>query len=66
MIAIANTIRELIEVRKFASNMEEVLSIEYDKTKFVGNYVTDEERVKHGLPAKDDKGADDEAASDEL
>ena len=55
MVAVANTIRELIEIRKFAVNMEEVLSLEYDKSKFVGNYVTDEERVKHSLPDKDTK-----------
>ena len=55
MVAVANTIRELIEIRKFAVNMEEVLSIEYDKSKFVGNYVTDEERKKHNLPARESK-----------
>ena len=63
MVAVANTIRELVEIRKFAASMEEVLSIEYDKSKFVGNYVTDEEREKHNLPAKE-KSADD--FSDEL
>ena len=63
MVAVANTIRELVEIRKFAVGMEEVLSIEYDKSKFVGNYVTEEEREKHNLPAKE-KGADDFA--DEL
>ena len=47
MVAIANTIRELIEIRKFATGQEEVLSIEYDKSKFAGNHVTDEERKKH-------------------
>ena len=52
MIAIANTIKELIEIRKFAVNMEEVLSIEYDKSKFSGNYITEEERIEHDLPAK--------------
>ncbi len=29
MIAIANTIRELIEIRKFACNLEEVLYVSY-------------------------------------
>jgi len=53
MVAIANTIRELVEIRKFAVNLEEVLSIEYDKSKFAGNNITEEERVKHNLPAKD-------------
>ena len=59
MVAVANTIRELIEIRKFAVGLEEVLSIEYDKSKFAGNYITEEERVKHNLPAKD-KGDEDE------
>ena len=60
MVAIANTIRELVEIRKFAVNLEEVLSIEYDKSKFAGNYVTDEERIKHNLPAKESKEEHDE------
>ena len=50
MIAIANTIKELIEIRKFMTQMEEVLKIEYDKSKFVGKYVTEEERIQHDLP----------------
>mmetsp|Transcript_109896 Transcript_109896/g.152063 ORF Transcript_109896/g.152063 Transcript_109896/m.152063 type:complete len:96 (+) Transcript_109896:13-300(+) len=52
MVAIANTIKELIEVRKFCVQMEEVLSIEYDKTKFAGNYITEAERKEHDLPKK--------------
>ena len=38
------------------TQMEEVLKLEYDKSKFVGNYVTEEERIKHDLPLekKDD------------
>ena len=64
MVAVANTIRELIEIRKFATDLEEVLSIEYDKSKFVGKHVTDEERKKHDLPEKEKK--DDEGHSDEL
>ena len=65
MVAVANTIRELIEIRKFATNLEEVLSIEYDKSKFVGKHVTEEERLKHNLPAEEKKENDDEH-SDEL
>ena len=65
MVAVANTIRELVEIRKFAQNMEEVLSLEYDKSKFVGNYVTDEEREKHDLPAREAK-TDEEGLNDEL
>lgn len=60
MVAIANTIRELIEIRKFATNMEEVLFIEYDKSKFVGNYVTDEEREEKKLPKREEKDEHDE------
>lgn len=63
MVAVANTIRELIEIRKFATNMEEVLSISYDKSTFVGKYVTDEERKKHNLPEREE---DAEADHDEL
>ena len=40
MIAVANTIREMIEIRKFAVQMESVLSVEYDKSRFPGNYIT--------------------------
>ena len=59
MVAVANTIRELVEIRKFAVNLEEVLSIEYDKSKFAGAYITEEERIKHNLP-EDKKSGDDE------
>ena len=50
MVAIAQTIRELIEIRKFCVQMEEVAYIEYDKNKFAGNYITEEERIKYELP----------------
>ena len=52
MVAIAQSIRELIEIRKFAVGLEEVLLVNYDKAKFAGNYITDEERTKHDLPKK--------------
>jgi hypothetical protein len=55
MIALATTIKELIEIRRFAVQMEEVLFVEYDKHKFAGNYITEEERKKHDLPAKKEK-----------
>jgi len=29
--------------------MEEVLKVEYDKTSFPGNYITEEERIKNDL-----------------
>jgi hypothetical protein len=49
MVAVAQTIRELIEIRKFAINLEEVLMVTYDKSKFAGKYITEEERIKHSL-----------------
>lgn len=55
MVAIAQTIRELIEIRKFCIQMEEVLYVEYDKSKFPGNYITEKERKDNDLPAKKEK-----------
>ena len=55
MVAIAQTIRELIELRKFCIQMEEVAYIEYDKNKFAGNYITEEERIKYELPERKEK-----------
>ena len=49
MIAVAQSIREMIEIRKFAVNMKEVLSVEYDKSIFPGNYITAEEAQKYNL-----------------
>ena len=40
MIAVAKTIRELIEIRKFAIDLEEVWYVEYDKSKFAGKHIT--------------------------
>ena len=57
MIAIANNIKELIEIRKFAVQMEEVLKVEYDKTSFPGKYITEEERIANNL--KEDSEKDD-------
>jgi hypothetical protein len=51
MVAIAQTIRELVEIRKFATNLEEVLSVTYDKSKFPGKYITEAERKANDLPA---------------
>ena len=55
MIAVANNIKELIEIRKFACNMEAVLKVEYEKTSFPGKYITDEERKKNNLKEDTDK-----------
>ena len=60
MIAIANNIKELIEIRKFMTQMEEVLKIEYDKSKFVGKYVTRQERIDNDLPLDEDDDEHDE------
>ena len=49
MIAVANSIRETIEIRKFAINMKEVLSVDIDRKIIPGNYITEEEAKKHGL-----------------
>ena len=57
MIAIANNIKELIEIRKFAVQMEQVLKVEYEKTSFPGKYITEEERKKNNL--RDDDNKDD-------
>ena len=50
MVAIAQSIRELVEIRKFATGLEEVLVVAYDKAKFPGKHITEAERVKHELP----------------
>ena len=58
-VAIANTIRELVEIRKFATNLEEVLYIEYDKNKFAGKYISDKERKENELPAENENKSND-------
>ena len=55
LIAVANNIKELIEIRKFATQMESVLKVEYEKTSFPGKYITDEERVKHNLKKEEQR-----------
>ena len=55
MIAVANNIKELIEIRKFATQMEQVLKVEYEKSNFPGKYITEEERVKHNLKKEEEK-----------
>ena len=55
MIAVANNIKELIEIRKFATQMESVLKVEYEKTSFPGKYITEEERVKHNLKKEESR-----------
>ena len=54
LVAVANTIREMIEIRKFAVSMENVLSVSYDKSTFPGNYITKEEALKHNLKLRED------------
>ena len=55
MIAVANNIKELIEIRKFATQMEAVLKVEYEKTSFPGKHITEEERIKHNLKKEESK-----------
>ena len=55
MIAVANNIKELIEIRKFATQMEQVLKVEYEKTSFPGKYITEEERKANNLRDDDSK-----------
>ena len=49
MVAVAKTIRELIEIRKFAVDLEEVWYVEYDKSKFAGKHITKAEAEKKDL-----------------
>ena len=58
MVAVANTIRDMIEIRKFAVQMEPVLSVEYDRSRFPGNYITREEAEKHDLKLPEDSYTD--------
>ena len=44
MIALANNVLQVMEVRKFACDMEQVLKVEYDKKTFPGYHITEEER----------------------
>ena len=53
MIAIANNIREVIEIRKFATSQESVLSVDYDRTQFPGKHITKAEAKKHNLKMDD-------------
>ena len=46
MIAIANNVVQVMEVRKFAWDMEQVLKVEYDKKTFEGYHISEEEREK--------------------
>ena len=55
MIAVANNIKELIEIRKFATQMEQVLKVEYEKSSFPGKYITEEEREKNNLKKDEEK-----------
>ena len=49
MIAISNNVREMIEIRKFAVQVEEVLFVQIEDKKYPGNYITEEERTEHKL-----------------
>ena len=60
MIAISKSIRQLIEIRKFAVNMEEVWFVEYDKKKFPGKHITKEECELKELKCNDSDDEKDE------
>ena len=49
MIAVSSNLRETIEIRRFATQMEEVLSVEYDQNRYPGNYITQGEAEKYNL-----------------
>lgn len=38
--------------------MEQVLMVTYDQAKFAGEYITEEERIKHDLPKSKPKDND--------
>ena len=46
MIALAGNVLQVMEVRKFACDMEQVLKVEYDKKTFPGLHISEEERDK--------------------
>ena len=47
-------------MRKFAQQMENVLSVEYDKLRFPGNYITKEEADAAKLKLPEDHDSYDE------
>lgn len=55
MVAIAQSVRELIEIRKFACSMKQVLMVTYEKAKFAGDHITEQERIDNELPVKEKK-----------
>jgi hypothetical protein len=56
MIAVANNIKEQLEIRKFAVQMEEVLYVMIDQVKHPGNYISEAEKKEHKLEEKVKKG----------
>ena len=53
MIAVSNSIRDTIEIRKFMTDMKEVLSVDIERQIIPGNHITEEEAQKHGLKMPD-------------
>ena len=49
MIAVASNIKQIIEIRRFAINMEQVLYIEYQGKKIAGRHITEQEAKKNDL-----------------
>ena len=54
MIAVASNIKQIIEIRRFAKNMEHVLYIEYQGKKIAGRHITEQEAKKYDLVLQDD------------
>ena len=56
MIALAQNVLQVMEVRKFFCNLEQTLKVEYDKKTFPGFHISEEER--DALDLDEDKKED--------
>ena len=54
MIIVSENIREGIEVKKFATQMESVRYVEIDQIRTPGKHITKEEAKSHGLRMPDE------------
>lgn len=55
MIALASNVMQVMEVRRFACDMEQVLKVEYDKKTFRGLHISEEEQEELDQKEKKDK-----------
>ena len=55
MIALASNVMQVMEIRRFAWDMEHVLKVEYDKKTFPGLHISEEEREEIEKKEKKDK-----------